>query len=54
MVSCAAEKDYLVTTIPNWGKMYAVLYDETPGHKEFLIDLAISGRYDSTEFQQDH
>ncbi|WP_163378105.1 peptidylprolyl isomerase [Cyclobacterium sp. SYSU L10401] len=52
MVSCASEKDYLVTIDTRFGKMYAVLYDETPGHKENFIDLASSGRYDSTEFHR--
>lgn len=51
-VSCATEKDYLVTIDTKFGKMYAVLYDETQGHKENFIDLASSGRYDSTEFHR--
>ena len=48
--SCATEKDYLITIDTNYGKMYAILYDETPAHKENFIDLASSGRYDSTSF----
>ncbi|EPR65772.1 peptidylprolyl isomerase [Cyclobacterium qasimii] len=48
--SCATEKDYLVTIDTKYGKMYAILYDETPVHKENFIDLASSGRYDSTSF----
>ncbi|MBD3630215.1 peptidylprolyl isomerase [Cyclobacterium sp.] len=51
-LSCATEKDYLVTIDTKFGKMYAVLYDETPRHKENFIDLASSGRYDSTEFHR--
>ncbi|WP_439481829.1 peptidylprolyl isomerase [Cyclobacterium plantarum] len=51
-LSCATEKDYLVTIDTKFGKMYAVLYDETPLHKENFIDLASSGRYDSTEFHR--
>jgi len=48
--SCATEKDYLITFDTKYGKMYAILYDETPVHKENFIDLASSGRYDSTSF----
>ena len=48
--SCATEKDYLVTIDTKYGKMYAILYDETPIHKENFLDLASSGRYDSTSF----
>ncbi|SHN03408.1 peptidyl-prolyl cis-trans isomerase B (cyclophilin B) [Cyclobacterium lianum] len=52
MLSCATEKDYLVTIDTRFGKMYAILYDETPGHKNNFIELASSGRYDSTEFHR--
>ncbi|WP_339923377.1 peptidylprolyl isomerase [uncultured Cyclobacterium sp.] len=48
--SCATEKDYLITIDTKYGKMYAILYDETPVHKENFIDLASAGRYDSTSF----
>lgn len=49
-VSCATEKDYLITINTEYGKMYAILYDQTPIHKQNFIDLASSGRYDSTTF----
>jgi peptidyl-prolyl cis-trans isomerase B (cyclophilin B) len=50
--SCASEKDYLVTLTTEYGTMYAILYEETPAHKENFIKLATSGRYDSTEFHR--
>lgn len=48
--SCASEKDYLITIDTEFGKMYAILHDETPAHKKNFIALAESGRYDSTTF----
>jgi len=48
--SCASEKDYLITIETKYGKMYAILYDQTPIHKQNFIDLASSDRYDSTTF----
>ena len=42
--SCATEKDYLITIDTNYGKMYAILYDETPAHKENF--KAVSQRQD--------
>ncbi|AEL24579.1 peptidylprolyl isomerase [Cyclobacterium marinum] len=50
VASCASEKDYLITIDTEYGKMYAILYDETPVHKENFIALAEAGRYDSTTF----
>lgn len=50
--SCAAEKDYLVTIETRHGEMVAVLFDDTPIHKKNFIELAESGRFDSTEFQR--
>jgi peptidyl-prolyl cis-trans isomerase B (cyclophilin B) len=32
--------------------MYAVLFDETPKHKQNFIELAEAGRFDSTEFHR--
>jgi len=49
---CATEKDYLITIETRHGNMYAVLFDDTPRHKQNFIDLAESNRYDSTEFQR--
>lgn len=51
-VSCSTEKDYLVTIQTRHGDMYAILYDETPKHKENFIQLAQAGRFDSTEFHR--
>jgi len=49
---CASEKDYLITIETRHGNMYAVLFDDTPRHKQNFLDLAESNRYDSTEFQR--
>jgi peptidyl-prolyl cis-trans isomerase B (cyclophilin B) len=50
--SCASEKDYLVTIQTRHGDMYAVLFDETPRHKNNFIDMAKAGRFDSTDFHR--
>ena len=50
--SCASEKDYLVTFHTAYGDMHAILYDATPKHKKNFIQLAQSGRYDSTLFHR--
>jgi peptidyl-prolyl cis-trans isomerase B (cyclophilin B) len=52
ITSCATEKDYLIKIQTKHGDMYAVLFDETPLHKQNFIDLAKSGRFDSTEFHR--
>lgn len=52
ITSCASEKDYLIKIQTKHGDMYAVLFDETPLHKQNFIDLAESGRFDSTEFHR--
>lgn len=49
---CASEKDYLITIETRHGNMYAVLFDDTPRHKQNFIDLAEANRYDSTEFHR--
>ena len=46
------EKDYLVTIKTKYGDMYAILYDETPKHKENFIKLAKEGFYDSLIFHR--
>lgn len=51
-MACATEKDYLVTIETRYGNMYAILYDETPEHKENFIELADAGRFDSTAFHR--
>lgn len=45
--SCAQKKDYLVTIKTDMGDMVAILYDETPKHKENFIKLAKDHFYDS-------
>lgn len=49
---CSTEKDYLVTFHTPYGEMQAILYDATPKHKENFIELAESGKYDSTIFHR--
>lgn len=51
-VACSTKKDHLVTIETRHGKMYAILYDETPKHKENFLSLAKSGRFDSTDFHR--
>lgn len=45
-------KDYLVTIHTEYGDMTAILYDETPLHKKNFLELAKSGRYDSTTWHR--
>lgn len=45
-------KDYLVTIKTSYGDMKVLLYEETPLHKQNFIELAKSGRYDSTIFHR--
>lgn len=52
IMSCATEKDYLVTFHTEYGDMKAVLYDATPQHKKNFLQLAEAGRYDSTLFHR--
>lgn len=52
LISCASEKDYLIKIETKHGDMYAILFDETPKHKENFINLAKEGRFDSTEFHR--
>lgn len=53
LASCAsADKDYLVTIQTEYGDMKAILYDQTPKHKENFIKLAKDGFYDSTIFHR--
>jgi peptidyl-prolyl cis-trans isomerase B (cyclophilin B) len=52
LFACVSEKDHLVTFQTRHGDMVAVLYDETPQHKTNFIELAESGRYDSTDFHR--
>ena len=50
--SCSTEKDYIVTIKTEYGDMKAILYDETPKHKENFIKLAEDGFYDSLLFHR--
>ncbi|MDN5205201.1 peptidylprolyl isomerase [Fulvivirgaceae bacterium BMA10] len=50
--SCQTEKEYLVTIKTPYGDMKAILYDETPKHKENFIKLAKEGFYDSLLFHR--
>ncbi len=46
------ETDYLVTIETRHGTMKAILYDETPQHKQNFIKLANEGFYDGTLFHR--
>lgn len=50
--ACDKNKDYLITIHTEYGDMKAILYDETPLHKKNFIELAKSGRYDSTTWHR--
>jgi peptidyl-prolyl cis-trans isomerase B (cyclophilin B) len=50
--SCAQKKDYVVTIKTQYGDMVAILYDETPKHKENFIKLAKDHYYDSLLFHR--
>lgn len=51
-LACGQNKDYLVTISTRHGEIKAVLFDDTPKHKENFIALAESGRFDSTQFHR--
>lgn len=48
---CQAEKELVVFETP-YGEMTAILYDETPIHKENFLKLAKTGQYDSILFHR--
>ena len=52
--SCAQSKknDYVVTIKTKYGDMVAILYDETPKHKENFIKLAKAHYFDSLLFHR--
>ena len=53
MTSCAqSKKDYVVTIKTEYGDMIAILYDETPKHKENFIKLAKEHYFDSMLFHR--
>jgi cyclophilin family peptidyl-prolyl cis-trans isomerase len=45
-------KDYLITIKTKFGEMRAILYDETPKHKENFLKLAKEGYFDSLIFHR--
>ncbi len=49
---CTQKKDYVVTISTPFGDMIAILYDETPKHKENFIKLAKEHYYDSLLFHR--
>ncbi|MDL5045069.1 peptidylprolyl isomerase [Oscillatoria amoena NRMC-F 0135] len=53
ITSCAQQKtDYVVTIKTDYGNMVAILYDETPKHKQNFIKLAKERFYDSLLFHR--
>jgi cyclophilin family peptidyl-prolyl cis-trans isomerase len=50
--SCAQDSDYVVTIKTKHGDMVAILYDETPKHKENFVKLAKEHFFDSTLFHR--
>ena len=50
--SCAQNNDHVVTIKTSHGDMVAILYDETPKHKENFIKLAEEHFFDSTLFHR--
>lgn len=52
MTGCAQKKDHLVTIKTPYGDMFAILYDQTPKHKENFIKLATEHYYDSLLFHR--
>jgi peptidyl-prolyl cis-trans isomerase B (cyclophilin B) len=52
LTSCAQKTDHLVTIKTRHGDMVAVLYDETPKHKENFIKLVKEHYYDSLLFHR--
>ncbi len=48
----AQKKDFVVTIKTNYGNIVAILYDETPKHKENFIKLAKAHYFDSLLFHR--
>ncbi|MDF2157579.1 peptidylprolyl isomerase [Algoriphagus sp. CAU 1675] len=51
-VACGGQKDQVVTIETKYGNIVAILFDDTPVHKSNFLELAESGRFDSTEFHR--
>lgn len=52
ITGCAQNTDHIVTIKTSYGDMVAILYDETPKHKENFIKLAEEHFFDSTLFHR--
>lgn len=52
LASCQTSRDSVVVFHTQYGDMKAILYEETPKHKENFIKLVESGKYDSTIFHR--
>lgn len=52
VTSCAQKKDQVITIKTKFGDMVAILYDETPKHKENFIKLAKEHYFDSLLFHR--
>lgn len=52
VTGCAQKTDHLITIKTKYGDMVAILYDETPKHKENFIKLASQHYYDSLLFHR--
>lgn len=52
MMSCAGQKEQVVKIDTRFGEIVAVFFEDTPIHTANFIDLAASGRFDSTEFHR--
>jgi cyclophilin family peptidyl-prolyl cis-trans isomerase len=50
--SCAQKKDFLVKIKTNYGEIVAILYDETPKHKQNFVKLAQAHYFDSLLFHR--
>jgi peptidyl-prolyl cis-trans isomerase B (cyclophilin B) len=51
-LACGQNKDYLITISTRHGEIKAILFDDTPEHKDNFIALAEAGRFDSTQFHR--
>src|SRR4051812_28177793 len=50
--SCAQKTDQVITIKTEFGNMVAILYDQTPKHKENFIKLAKAHFFDSLLFHR--
>jgi len=52
LMACNRDQDTIITIHTQFGNMKILLYDETPLHKANFLELAQSGKYDSTIFHR--